>query len=300
MIGNKRSSGNGRRPAWLKIRLQTGENYRALKKLVSGKNLHTVCQAAQCPNIYECWENRSAALMILGDVCTRSCGFCAVETGRPPGYDQLEPVRVAQAVRAMGLRHCVITSVNRDELPDGGAEIWAATIRQIHRQVPGCVVEVLVPDFQGDRKAIDQVIAAQPEIFAHNLETVPRLYGRVRPQADYRQSMEVLEYAAQQGLAVKSGIMVGLGEREAEVVRLLEDTVATGTSLFTIGQYLQPTPANLPVQRFVDPDEFERYHEMGIRLGYKSVASGPLMRSSYHADQQAKTVTDIPRQATIG
>jgi len=275
------------RPPWMKIRIRTGENYRRLRDLVREQRLHTVCQEARCPNIYECWERRSATIMILGNICTRSCGFCAVRTGRPPFLDEREPHRAARAVKAMGLRHCVITSVNRDELPDGGAAIWAETIRQVHRQAPGCSVEVLIPDFQGDRDALQQVINAGPEILGHNLETVPRLYRRVRPQAQYQQSLEVLRYTRAQGLVVKSGIMVGLGEEPDEVLALMADVAAAGCQIFTIGQYLQPTKDHLPVDRFVHPEEFDHYREEGLRLGFEVVEAGPLVRSSYRADEQA-------------
>jgi len=277
---------NPRLPPWMKVRLRTGENYRHLRDLVRDRHLHTVCQEARCPNIYECWERRSATLMILGDVCTRSCGFCAVRTGYPPVLDEREPCRTARAVKAMGLRHCVITSVNRDELPDGGAGVWAETIRQVHRQVPGCGVEVLIPDFQGSRDALQQVIDADPEIMGHNLETVPRLYRRVRPQADYQRSLEILRYAREQDMTVKSGIMVGLGERPDEVSQLMAEAAAAGCRIFTVGQYLQPTRDHLPVERYITPDEFSRYHAGGLRLGFEVVEAGPLVRSSYHADEQ--------------
>ncbi len=275
------------KPSWMKIKLSIGKNYRELKQLVADDSLHTVCEAAQCPNIYDCWERRSATLMILGDVCTRSCGFCAVKTGRPPTYDEDEPYRVAVAVKKMGLRHAVITSVDRDELPDGGALIWAETIRQIHQVVPECTVEVLVPDFRGVEEDIQTVIDAGPEIFAHNLETVARLYPAVRPQANYRQSLDVLSYAHEQGMRVKAGIMVGIGEAKAEVLSLLADAVETGCEIFTIGQYLQPTRKHIPVDRYVHPDEFAHYREVGLGLGFTVVESGPLVRSSYHADEQA-------------
>lgn len=271
----------------MNVRLHTGENYRRLRDLVRDQRLHTVCREARCPNIYECWERSSATLMILGDVCTRSCGFCAVKTGRPPVLDDQEPCRTARAVKAMGLRHCVITSVSRDELPDGGSSVWAETIRQVHRQVPECSVEVLIPDFQGEQTALQRIVDAGPEILGHNLETVPRLYHRVRPQADYRQSLEILRYAHEQGMTVKSGIMVGLGERPDEVSQLMTEAVAAGCLIFTVGQYLQPTRDHLPVERYVTPDEFSRYRAGGLRLGFKVVEAGPLVRSSYHADEQA-------------
>lgn len=278
---------SGHRPPWMKISIRTGENYRRLRDLVRDQRLHTVCQEARCPNIYECWERRCATLMILGDVCARSCGFCAVKTGRPPYLDETEPYRVAAAVKALGLRHCVITSVSRDKLPDGGAGLWAETIRQVHQAQPECSVEVLIPDFQGSRDALQQVIDACPEILAHNLETVPRLYRWVRPQADYRQSLDVLRSARDQGMSVKSGIMVGIGERPGEVQALMAEVVAAGCQIFTIGQYLQPTRNHLPVDRFVEPDEFNRYRAEGLRLGFEVVEAGPLVRSSYHADEQA-------------
>lgn len=251
------------------------------------RRLHTVCQEARCPNIYECWERRSATLMILGDICTRSCGFCSVKTGRPPYPDELEPYRVAAAVNAMGLHHCVITSVTRDELPDGGASVWAETVRQIHKQVPSCGVEVLIPDFQGAHTALQRVIDAGPEILGHNLETVPRLYPRVRPQADYNRSLDVIRYAREQGMTVKSGIMLGIGERASEVLQLMTEAIAAGCQIFTIGQYLQPTRNHLPVERYVTPGEFSQYRAEGLRLGFKAVEAGPLVRSSYHADEQA-------------
>jgi len=271
----------------MKIRLRTGISYNFLKDLVRDGQLHTVCQEAHCPNIYECWEDRTATLMILGDVCTRSCGFCAVRTGRPAPVDLDEPRRVGLAVKAMQLRHCVITSVDRDELPDGGAAIWAETIGEIRRQVPDCNVEVLVPDFKGDENALEQIIAAWPDVFGHNLETVPRLYRQARPQADYRQSLDVLAFAAQRGMLTKTGIMVGLGETRDEVHQLMEDVVTTGTGVLTIGQYLQPTREHLPVARYVTPEEFDLYRDKGLELDLNLVESGPLVRSSYHADRQA-------------
>ncbi len=277
----------GRRPSWMKIRLRTGANYNFLKDLVRDGQLHTVCQEAHCPNIYECWEDRTATLMILGDVCTRSCGFCAVRTGRPGRVDRDEPRRVGLAVKAMQLRHCVITSVDRDELPDGGAAIWADTIDEIRLQAPECNIEVLVPDFKGDENALEQVINAQPDVFGHNLETVPRLYRQARPQADYHRSLDVLAIAANRGMLAKTGIMVGLGETEDEVQQLMEDVIATGTGVLTIGQYLQPTRDHLPVAQYVTPEQFEIYRDKGLGLGFDLVESGPLVRSSYHADRQA-------------
>ncbi len=286
---NDQPTAPGRRPPWIKVKLRTGDNYKFLKDLVGGRQLHTVCQEARCPNIYECWERRTATLMILGEVCTRSCGFCAVTTGRPAAIDSGEPRRVAEAVRMMGLGHCVITSVDRDELPDGGAALWAETIRQVRRQAPDCTLEVLVPDFGGDEISLQKVIDAEPDIFGHNLETVPRLYRRVRPQADYRRSLEVLAFAAGHGLAVKSGIMVGLGESGAEVQDLMTAAAASGCRLFTVGQYLQPTREHLAVARYVPPVEFGRYREFGLQLGL-AVEAGPLVRSSYHAERLAQSL----------
>ncbi|MCH7573840.1 MAG: lipoyl synthase [Candidatus Marinimicrobia bacterium] len=281
-----------RRPPWMKVRLSIGENYRQLKNLVHGENLHTVCEEARCPNIYECWERRSATLMILGDTCTRSCGFCAVKTGRPPTLDLAEPLRVGAAVKSMGLRHCVITSVNRDELDDGGASVWAATIREIRRQAPDCTVEVLIPDFKGDAEALATVMEARPDVLAHNLETVPDLYGTVRPQADYSQSLQLLRRASEGHMVVKSGIMVGIGEKPEEVLALMRDAFHHGCRLFTIGQYLQPTPLHLPVVRYVTPEEFASYEAAGLEMGFGGVVSGPLVRSSYRADEQLLRLSD--------
>lgn len=278
------------RPRWLKVRLTVGEKSRAVREIVQKNKLHTVCQEAHCPNLSDCWQRGTATLMILGDVCTRSCGFCAVKTGKPPVYDTEEPARVAQAVQKMGLRHVVITSVNRDELPDGGAAIWAETIRQVRRANPDCTIEVLTPDFKGDVAALNTVFQARPDIFAHNLETVPALYRQVRPQAKYKQSLAVLKLSHEFGRVTKTGIMVGLGESLNQVLAVMADAVATGVDIFTIGQYLQPTKAHLPVARYVDPQEFRDYRRQGLKLGLKHVESGPLVRSSYHAEQALETV----------
>lgn len=278
------------RPRWLKVRLTVGEKSRAVREIVQGNHLHTVCQEAHCPNLSDCWQRGTATLMILGDVCTRSCGFCAVKTGKPPIYDTEEPARVAQAVHKMGLRHVVITSVNRDELPDGGAATWADTIRQVRQANPECTIEVLTPDFKGDVAALNTVFRAAPDIFAHNLETVPALYRQVRPQAKYKQSLAVLKLSHEFGLLTKTGIMVGLGESLDQVLAVMADAVATGVDIFTIGQYLQPTKAHLPVARYVDPEEFRDYRRQGLKLGLKHVESGPLVRSSYHAEQALESV----------
>ena len=275
-----------RRPDWLRVKLPYGETYRNLVQLIDQHQLHTVCQSARCPNIGECWMAGTATFMILGDVCTRSCGFCAVKTGRPAlGLDYDEPRRVAEAARIMGLRHAVVTSVNRDERQDGGAPIFAETIRQIREQIPGCTVEVLIPDFRGIWQALQIVLDERPEILNHNVETVPRLYRHVRPQAVYERSLEVLRIAHTQGLRTKSGIMVGLGEREEEVLTLMDDFVEAGVDVMTIGQYLQPTTMHLPVVDYVHPDVFDWYKQIGESKGIEHVESGPLVRSSYHAER---------------
>ena len=275
-----------RRPEWLRITLRTDDTFRELRSMVGELRLNTVCQEARCPNIYECWNAGTATFMILGDVCTRSCGFCAVKTGRPEGLDLEEPFRVADAVRTMGVRHAVITSVNRDELADGGAGVFAETIRQVRRVNPSVTVEVLIPDFRGVEWALDVVVEARPEILNHNTETVPRLYPQVRPQAKYPRSLELLARAKRKGMTTKSGLMVGLGERTEEVLTVMEDLRGAACDILTIGQYLQPSKEHLPVDRFVHPDEFALYRERGLALGFQTVQSGPLVRSSYHAGEQ--------------
>ena len=277
-----------RRPEWLKVKIPSGVGYTETKQLVDQHKLHTVCEEARCPNIAECWARRSATFMILGDVCTRSCGFCAVKTGRPPYLDWDEPRRVAEAVAKLELRHCVISSVNRDELPDGGAQIFAMTIREIRRRLPHCTIEVLIPDFKGNEAALRTVLDAKPEILNHNVETIPRLYKRVRPQANYRQSLEVLARAKAYGAVTKSGFMLGLGETLDEAKTLLCDLYESRVDIATIGQYLQPTREHLPVERFVPPQEFAALKAFGLSLGFRHVESGPLVRSSYHADEQAQ------------
>jgi lipoic acid synthetase len=277
------------RPPWLKVRFFGGENYQDLKRIMRSLDLHTVCESARCPNQGECWEHRTATFMILGDICTRACGFCAVMSGRPIGPpDENEPERVAQAVEQMRLKYAVVTSVNRDDQPDGGAEIFARTIRAIEARVPDCRVEVLIPDFRGDRAALETVVAARPDVLNHNVETVPRLYRRVRPGAIYARSLELLHRAKQlaPGLAVKTGMMLGLGETREEVLQAMGDLAAQGTAILTLGQYLQPTREHLPVVRFVHPQEFAEYKELGRAMGFRHVESGPLVRSSYHAFEQ--------------
>ncbi|MDB5354728.1 MAG: lipoic acid synthetase [Phycisphaerales bacterium] len=280
--------GVGRKPSWLKMKMPGGEEFTKLLKLVNDQRLHTVCQSAKCPNMGECWAAGTATLMILGDVCTRSCGFCHIATGRPPTLDLDEPVRVGKAVATMGLKHTVITSVNRDELPDGGAAVWAETIRQIRLQSPGTSVEVLIPDFCGDWDALQKVLDQKPDILNHNIESVPRLYRQVRPQAKFRRSLELLKVAKDQGFVTKTGMMLGLGEEEHEIDAVLDDLAAISCDILTLGQYLQPTAKHLPVARWVHPDEFAAWKIRGEAKGLRHVESGPLVRSSYHAEKQVQ------------
>jgi lipoic acid synthetase len=274
------------RPEWLKVKVPLGERFSHLKGLVEGQNLHTVCEEARCPNLGECWNAGTATFMILGDTCTRSCGFCAVKTGRPTGLDLGEPARVAEAIRAMGVRHAVITSVNRDELPDGGASMFAETIRQARVASPGVTVEVLIPDFRGVWWALEVVLGAAPDILNHNIETVPRLSAVVRPQAKYERSLEVLRRSREGGMLTKSGLMLGLGEEMEEVVQVLADLRQAGCEIVTLGQYLRPTKDHLPVERYVHPDEFRWLKGKALAMGFRHVESGPLVRSSYHATMQ--------------
>jgi lipoyl synthase len=282
-----------RKPPWLKMKMPGGPEYGRLLKLVNDQRLHTVCQSAKCPNMGECWAAGTATLMILGDVCTRSCGFCHIATGHPPTLDLDEPRRVGAAVAAMGLRHCVITSVNRDELPDGGAAVWAETIRQIRAQARGVSVEVLIPDFRGDWKALRKVLDEKPDILNHNIETVPRLYKIVRPQAKYARSLDLLRIARAEGFVTKTGMMLGLGEEEAEIDSVLDDLASIGCEILTLGQYLQPTAEHLPVVRWVHPDEFAGWKVRGEQRGLRHVESGPLVRSSYHAEKQVRAHSGI-------
>jgi len=277
------------RPDWLKVRLPTGDDYFRLKGIMRDKGLHTVCEEARCPNVAECWGQGTATFMILGDVCTRSCGFCAVKTGLPQFLDRDEPGRVADAVEAMGLTHAVITSVNRDELPDGGAEIFARTIEAVRDRMPETSIEVLIPDFKGSRSSLETVLGARPEILNHNVETVPRLYRHVRPGAIFAQSVELLRRVKEisTDIVSKTGVMLGLGESLDEVEAVMRELVdEAGVDVFTIGQYLQPTKEHLPVERFVHPDEFKELAERGRAIGFRHVESGPLVRSSYHAANQ--------------
>lgn len=288
-------------PPWLKVRLRQGPNFLEMKQLVRTHRLHTICESAQCPNQWECWEQRTATFMILGDICTRSCGFCAVKTGRPASdLDWGEPERVALAVGQLGLKFAVITSVNRDERLDGGAPVFAETIRAIRRRCPGTGIEVLIPDFKGSESALLTVLEAQPDLLNHNLETVPRLYRTVRPQARYLQSIELLDRAKGYGATTKTGIMVGLGETEEEVSRLMDDVAGVRCDILTIGQYLQPTRAHLPVVRYYTPEEFVRFKHIGEDMGIPHVESGPLVRSSYHAAEQADRAQDRRSGAADG
>ena len=281
------------RPDWLRVRFFGGERFQELKRLMRTLDLHTVCESARCPNLGECWEHGAATFMILGDICTRACGFCAVPSGKPVGPpDEHEPYRVADAVAKMGLRYAVVTSVNRDDQPDGGAHIFARTIEEIRERVPGCKVEVLIPDFRGDWNALDIVLAAQPDVLNHNTETVPRLYRQVRKGAVYERSLELLRRSkeAHPEVPTKTGMMLGLGEENEEVLATMEELAAQGTNILTLGQYLQPTREHLPVVRYVHPDEFAEYKILGEAMGFKHVESGPLVRSSYHAFDQAESV----------
>jgi len=280
----------GKRPGWLKVKLPTGDNYTDVKNLMRKQNLHTVCEEARCPNIAECWNHRSATFMILGDTCTRSCGFCNIKVGMPNELDFDEPRRVAESVKELNLRHVVITSVNRDELADGGASIFAETIRLIRERIPETTIEILIPDFRGIEEAFLTIMKNPPDILNHNLETVPRLYHVVRPQAKYSRSLKVIKWFKDRYLKTKSGIMVGIGEKPEEVLSLMNDLLEHGCDILTIGQYLQPTKNHLPVDRFVTPEEFNMYKEEGLKMGFKIVESSPLVRSSYHADRHARAL----------
>ncbi|MCB0764004.1 MAG: lipoyl synthase [Flavobacteriales bacterium] len=274
-----------RRPDWLRVKLPTGENYRKVREIVGEHKLHTICQSGNCPNMGECWGAGTATFMILGNICTRSCGFCSVATGRPDAVDPFEPARVARSVELMGVKHCVITSVDRDDLKDGGSDIWARTIRAIRRRTPSTTMETLIPDFQGKWENLAIVTDAAPDILSHNLETVRRLTKQVRIQAKYDRSLEVLMRSKRAGLRTKSGIMLGLGETDQEVEESMDDLRSVGVDILTLGQYLQPTKAHLPVAEFIHPDRFARFKEVGLSKGFRYVESGPLVRSSYHAEK---------------
>jgi len=282
------------RSAKPKIQLRITNGYKKVNKIVGKNRLNTVCEEARCPNIYDCWGRETATIMILGDVCTRSCGFCSVKTGRPALVDINEPTRISQAVKEMGLRHVVLTSVDRDDLKkDFGATIWANTILEIRKTSPNCTIEVLTPDFQGYLPALQKVFDAKPDIFSHNVECVERVSKQVRVQAVWQRSLDVLQKSVDYGLLTKSGMMVGLGETTEEVLLTMRQVAKSGVKIFTIGQYLQPTKRNLPVSRYVEQVEFEMYKKEGLRMGFEIIESGPLVRSSYHADEQAKLVLEV-------
>ncbi|MGN7358790.1 lipoyl synthase [Paenibacillus sp. SAF-054] len=279
------------KPDWIRIKLTTGDNYQEIKSMMRSKTLHTVCEEARCPNIYECWANRTATFMILGDICTRACRFCAVNTGRPTELDLQEPERVAEAAENMGLNHCVITSVARDDLSDGGAMIFAETVKAVRKRLPLCSVEVLIPDFMGNWDALKVVMDAKPDILNHNIETVERMSNRVRAKAKYDRSLELLKRAKdmQPNIPTKSSIMLGVGEEWDEILQSMDDLRAVDCNIMTIGQYLQPSPQHLNVVKYYHPDEFAKLKEEGMSRGFSHVESGPLVRSSYHAHEQVKS-----------
>lgn len=287
ILDSNQSGAHPRKPEWLKVSLPTGPAYRQMKELLVKNDLHTVCESAACPNRGECWSRSTATIMILGNVCTRSCGFCNVITGKPTELDLDEPRRVADAVEKMQLKYAVITSVNRDELKDGGASVWAETIKQVRQRCPDTRIEVLIPDFCGDWDNLQTVIDARPDVLNHNTETVPRLYLQVRPQGKYERSMELLKRAKEAGMTTKSGLMLGLGEDDDEVLAVMRRLKEVNCDLVTLGQYMQPTFDHLPVKRWVSPETFERLRIMGMEMGFANVFSGPLVRSSYHAEEQA-------------
>ena len=288
---------NARKPAWLRAKIPGGPVYQQTTDIVREHQLHTVCESAQCPNLGECWSRKTATIMILGNICTRSCGFCAVQTGRPTELDRDEPRRVAEAIRLMGLKHAVITSVARDELTDGGAGIWAETIRAVRAVNPQTAIEVLIPDFKGRWQDLETVLAAKPDILNHNVETVPRLHKLVRPQAKYERSLEMLRRAKQAGFVTKSGLMLGIGETEDEIAATLLDMAADRLDILTLGQYLRPSAQHLPLHRWVTPEEFARWKVFAREHGFRVVESGPLVRSSYHADEQSDALVPGTRRA---
>ncbi len=291
-INNRKKNTALRRPEWLKVRLGNNRQFTEVRELVKDQRLHTVCESARCPNLGECWSRRTATFMILGDICTRSCTFCNIEVRKPVEYDLEEPQRVAEAVKRLKLRHAVITSVARDDLSDGGARMFAETIRQIRKHQPGCRIEVLIPDFKGDSSDLDTVLEARPDILNHNLETVERLQKPLRVQATYKRSLSVLQHAKDKGFITKSGIMVGVGEERHEISQTLKDLRAVGCDILTVGQYLPPTKLHYPIHRYYHPDEFAAIKEEALGMGFTHVESGPLVRSSYHADEQLPPVKD--------
>lgn len=283
---DKEQHNHPKKPSWLKVKLPHGEEYSRVRNIIDTHKLHTVCESAMCPNMGECWSAGTATFMILGNVCTRSCNFCAVITGKPTELDTDEPYRVAEAVQLMRLKHCVITSVNRDELKDGGASIWAKTIEEVRKLNPNTTIEVLIPDFKGKLEPLQMVLEQRPDILNHNTETIPRLYRRVRPQAKFEWSMNVIKQAKNAGLRTKSGIMLGLGESREEILFVMDSLLENGCDIMTMGQYLQPTKQHLPVERYITPQEFEELKQIALQKGFKYVESGPLVRSSYHAERQ--------------
>ena len=284
-INKNESSIRIKKPKWLRVKLPTGENYKKVRSLVDEHKLHTICESGSCPNMGECWGEGTATFMILGNICTRSCGFCAVQTGKPLEADPFEPGKVAHSVKTMGVKHAVITSVDRDDLKDGGAEIWAQTVRAVRAQSPGTTMETLIPDFMGKWENLQVIIDVAPEIVSHNLETVRRLTKQVRIQAKYDRSLEVLFRLKKGGMRTKSGVMLGLGESHEEVLETMEDLKSVQVDILTLGQYLQPTPKHLPVVEFITPERFDEYREIGLKMGFRYVESGPLVRSSYHAEK---------------
>jgi lipoic acid synthetase len=281
----KNTQSKRQKPDWLKTRIPQGKSYLQVKEIVNKHKLHTICTSGNCPNIHECWSLGTATLMILGDICTRSCKFCAVKTGKPEPADWDEPNRVAESVKLMKLKHCVLTSVDRDDLPDGGSGIWAETIKAIKKVSPNTTIEALIPDFQGKAEHIKKVINTKPDVISHNLETIKRITPEVRSVANYIRSLEVIKLISDSGITSKSGIMAGLGETEDEVYKTMDDLLKAGCKVFTIGQYLQPTSNHLPVVEFVTPETFEKYKQTGLQKGFKFVESSPLVRSSYHAEK---------------
>ncbi|WP_327583321.1 lipoyl synthase [Nonomuraea sp. NBC_00507] len=286
-----------RKPPWIKTKLKTGPEYTELKSLVRREGLHTVCEEAGCPNIYECWEDREATFLIGGDQCTRRCDFCQIDTGKPKEYDRDEPRRVAESVQQMGLKYATVTGVARDDLPDGGAWLYAETARQIHALLPGCGVELLVPDFNGNREQLEEVFSSKPEVFAHNVETVPRIFKRIRPAFRYDRSLNVITMAREAGLVTKSNLILGMGETREEIVEAMRDLHAAGTDLLTITQYLRPTPRHHPVERWVKPEEFVELQAEAEAIGFAGVLSGPLVRSSYRAGKLYKQAIEARQTA---
>ena len=287
-----------KKPKWLKVKLPTGDKYKKVRKIVSDNNLHTICQSGNCPNMGECWGAGTATFMILGNVCTRSCSFCAVATGRPPAYDEDEPERVAEAIATMGVKHAVITSVNRDELKDRGAEIWHQTVKHVKEKSPNTTIETLIPDVRGNWDALNRMISAGQEVVSHNMETVEELYRKVRPQAKYWRSLEQIKRTKEYGKRTKTGIMLGVGETKEQLLRAMDHLIDHGCDVLTLGQYLQPTKMHLEVDRFVHPDEFAEYKEIGLEKGFDYVESGPLVRSSYHAERHIYPGGVMPEEKT--